>query len=63
MAVNTSKWGRATARERYGAPKSPNMKPKDEHGPEAPDAKHGPDYENDASGWVIGANESGKPKR
>ncbi len=66
MAENESKWGRKTARARYGAPKSPDMRPKDEHGPQRlgdSNNLHGPGYENDTSGWLRAAGESGKPKR
>jgi hypothetical protein len=59
----TEKWGRQKAYERYGSPQSPNMKPKDEHGPQSKENQHGPNYSNDTSGWVRAAGESGKPKR
>ncbi len=66
MAEYESKWGRKTARERYGALKSPNTKPEDVHAPQRlgdSNNLHGPDYENDASGWVRAPNEdaTGKP--
>jgi hypothetical protein len=38
--------------------KAPNMRPKDEHGPQFPEDKHGPGYNNEvANDWRRGANE------
>ncbi len=57
MAENESKWGRKTARERYGAVKTPNMKAKDEHAPQKlgdSNNLHGPDYENDGRSSAKG---------
>jgi hypothetical protein len=62
-AVETEKWGRATARERYGSAQSGNMRPKDESQPQSPENKHGPGYANDTSGWLRAAGERGRPKR
>jgi hypothetical protein len=47
----TEKWGRSAAVRRYGSLDQPNMKPKDEHGPQDPGSKYGPGYNNDTSGW------------
>jgi hypothetical protein len=61
----TEKWGRATAAERYGAPRSPSMKAKDASAPQSPENKHGPNYRNEVSpsSWLRGGGESaeGKP--
>lgn len=66
MADNAEKWGRKTARERYGAPTTGNVNsPKDMTAPQAPEDKQGPKYSNDApNDWRRGGpNESaeGKP--
>jgi hypothetical protein len=52
-AVESEKWGRTTARERYGSPQHFHgaPPPKDQSGPQDPGSKHGPNYNNDTSGW------------
>jgi len=61
MTQNVEKWGRATAKARYGggATFSP---PADQSKPQMPEDKHGPRYDNDASGWVRGAGETAENK-
>jgi hypothetical protein len=67
MAENMAKWGRRTARERYGAPKNPDMKAEDTSAPQKLGDKNnlrGPDWEDDhPNDWVRGKGESaeGKP--
>lgn len=54
-AVEESKWGRATAAERYGKPQSPNMRPKDMSFPQAKEDQRGPDWADDtANDWRRG---------
>jgi hypothetical protein len=61
------KWGRDTARERYGSLKyenSPPPQPKDLTAPQDPSNARAPGYRNDhGNDWVRGAGESatGKP--
>jgi len=65
MVDDTQKWGRKTARERYGSLPEPNMKAKDMSEPQFPEDKRGPDWEDDTpNNWLRGGpNESaeGKP--
>jgi hypothetical protein len=63
----TSKWGHDTAIERYGKLKNTGLLPKDEGAcyPQRLGDKNnlqGPDYNNDASGWVRGAGENAENK-
>jgi hypothetical protein len=55
-----SAWGVNTAVERYG--KSEHLhgapQPKDTHGPQFAENKHGPGYDNDTKGWVRAAGET-----
>jgi hypothetical protein len=66
-AVEEQKWGRSTARERYGALKQSDMKPTDASRPQRlGDANNlqGPGYANKhRNDWIRGAGESaeGKP--
>jgi hypothetical protein len=63
-AQETEKWGRDTARERYGSLKQGGMTAKDTHGPQAPTDKQAPGYANiHRNDWIRGAGESaeGKP--
>jgi|KBSMisStaDraftv2_1062788.scaffolds.fasta_scaffold27946_3 hypothetical protein len=54
-AQNVEKWGRATAKERYGTPDASGVTPaKSQQPPQDPEDKHGAKYDNDASGWVRG---------
>jgi hypothetical protein len=59
------KWGRNTARERYGKLDTPSMKAADGTKPQTPDAKQGAGYRNEVptSSWLRGGGESaeGKP--
>jgi len=63
----TEKWGRSTARERYGAPRSPDTKAEDRHAPQKlGDANNlqGNYYSNNVrNDWRRGGGESaeGKP--
>ena len=66
MVDNAEKWGRKTARERYGkADNAGGLIPPDQNNPQMPMDKHGPDYDNSTpSTWLRGMpNESaeGKP--
>jgi hypothetical protein len=64
-AVEEQKWGRDTARERYGEARSPSMKATDATKPQSPEDKHSPNYRNEVptSRWLRGGGESaeGKP--
>ena len=66
-AVEEQKWGRSTARERYGELKYQNgaPRPKDASAPQSPEDKHSPNYRNEVpvSSWLRGGGESaeGKP--
>jgi len=59
MAEYQDKWGRKTARERYGSHPNPNMKPEDTSAPQKLGDKNnlrGPDWQDDhANDWVRGA--------
>lgn len=68
MAENTEKWGRKTARERYGQPKSGGMTPEDASRPQKlgdSNNLQGPGYDNDvANNWLRGGGKGqaeGKP--
>ena len=52
---NTEKWGRATAKERYGSINGRLEGTTSGQAPQDPIDKHGAKYDNDASGWVRGA--------
>lgn len=61
MAQNTEKWGKAAAKERYGAAKgslNDNPKANNLQAPQDVQDQHSPAYDNCASGWVRG---NGKP--
>lgn len=59
MTQNTEKWGRAQAKSRYGDHTYTKKTPESKSAPQDPECKHGPDYDNDAHGWVRGMpNES-----
>lgn len=58
----TDKWGKDTAKARYGTGKEYSP-PKDESQPQDPVDQHGPDYKNDASGWVRGQGKDPHFKR
>lgn len=53
---DTHSWGRETAGERYGLTKLPETPAlsRTEQAPQAPEDRHSPGYDNDASGWVRG---------
>jgi hypothetical protein len=61
-ALEEQKWGRSTARERYGALKQPDMQPADASRPQKlGDANNlqGPGYANNhRNDWIRGAGES-----
>ena len=60
--VDTQKWGKQTAKERYGtATGSISQKP--EEAPQCPEDKRGPDYDNNTpSNWLRGMpSAEGKP--
>lgn len=65
MVDYVEKWGRKTARERYGMPKAGFGPPKEDmSAPQKagdPNNLRAPTYDNETSGWVRGAGESGKP--
>ena len=55
--VDTQKWGKQTAKDRYGSPKvdSTLMSQKSDEAPQCPEDKRGPDYDNNApSNWLRG---------
>ena len=57
--VEESKWGRNTAAQRYGEPRSPNMKPADASRPQAPeDQCSDKSYNDHANDWVRGRGEN-----
>lgn len=55
MRQDTSKWGKATAKSRYGSHPTFSPPSGSEQAIQCPEDKHGPKYDNDASGWVRGA--------
>ena len=56
--VETEKWGRDKAVERYGKLDSPNMKPADASYPQFKNDQRGPDWADDhANDWIRGKNE------
>jgi hypothetical protein len=61
----TEKWGNRTAYERYGKPRQPDMKAKDQSQPQDPVDQPGDKTYNDVpeNSWLRGGGESGKPKR
>jgi hypothetical protein len=60
-AVETEKWGRQTARERYGTLKQPDMKPKDMSKPQFREDQRDYSGEIPVSSWLRGGNERGWP--
>lgn len=65
MVDNVEKWGRKTARERYGAPTQKIPSPTPAHKPQKlgdSNNLQGPEYSNDASGWVRAPNEDATKK-
>lgn len=48
------KWGKSTAKSRYGTTPTFKQPPADSNKPQCPEDKQGPGYDNDASGWVRG---------
>ena len=62
-AQETSKWRHNKAVERYGAPQSPDMKPKDASAPQKlgdPTNLRAPDYDpNHGKDWVRGFGKGG----
>ncbi len=64
-AQEVEKWGRNKAAERYGEPRSPNMKPPDQSEPQRlgdSNNLRGPDWQDDhRQDWIVGANEDGRP--
>lgn len=52
-------WGRSKARERHGEGAATGMRASatDHQAPQDPEDKHGPKYDNDASGWVRGVGD------
>lgn len=63
MTQNTEKWGKATAKSRYGGGHKTFPAPKAANEPQFPEDSHGADYNNDApSNWVRGMpSAEGKP--
>lgn len=69
MAKNTEKWGRDTARERYGSVASPRsgtgLGDPNNEAPQNPEDKRGPDYDNNTpDNWLRGMGKGeaeGKP--
>jgi hypothetical protein len=63
-AVEEQKWGRQTARERYGSLKYENgaPRPADKRYPQFKQDQPGPNYANQTSGWVHGENEDATKK-
>jgi hypothetical protein len=61
----SEKWGRSAALRRYGESRSPDMKAKDQSGPQRlgdSNNLRGPGWANDvANDWRRGANEDGRP--
>ncbi len=54
MVKDTEKWGRDTAKERYGVAKG-TLNMKSEEAPQCPEDKRGPDYDNNTpSNWLRG---------
>ena len=63
MTKFVEKWGRDTARERYGAPNPGSMKAAEgQELPQSPEDKQGPKYANQTSGWVRGDGEDATNK-
>jgi hypothetical protein len=62
--VESEKWGRATARERYGSPQhyrgAPN--PKDESGSQFRESQRADKGYNDTSGWVRAEGETAEKR-
>ena len=60
----TQKWGSAKAYERYGAPKQPDMRPKDASSPQSRDDQRGPGWQNDVPEnlWLRGGGKGGEGK-
>lgn len=62
---NLEAWGRATARERYGAPKNGGKGGSEDQAPQFPEDKHAANYDNPTPpNWLrgMGANGAeGKP--
>src|SRR5262249_1997394 len=59
--TNAETWGRDQARQRYGQPQSPDMRPKDQSLAQAPEDKRGPDWADDhKSDWVRGFGKNGR---
>lgn len=54
MAQNTEKWGKATAKARYGSTPTFKQPPADSNKPQFKEDAQGPGYDNDTSGWVDG---------
>lgn len=63
MPQNTEKWGKATAKARYGSG-PPTFSPPSgkECYPQFPEDKQGPKYSNETSGWVVGAGGTAENK-
>lgn len=63
MAQNTEKWGKATAKARYGS--QPTFSPPNQaqQAPQFPEDQHGPQYDNvTPKNWLRGTpNAEGKP--
>jgi hypothetical protein len=59
---NQEKWGKSTAKDRYGSPTGGISGPSQE-APQCPEDKRGPDYDNNTpSNWLRGMpNAEGKP--
>jgi hypothetical protein len=60
-AVETEKWGRDTARERYGTLKQPDMKPKDQSRPQFKQDQRAYSGEIPVNSWLRGGGEKGWP--
>ena len=63
MPQDTQKWGKTTAKSRYGTTPTFSQPPADSNKPQCPEDKQGPGYENSVpSNWLRGMpNAEGKP--
>lgn len=61
--VDTMKWGKDTARERYGKPHEPTLSQKSDEAPQCPEDKRAADYDNNTpDNWLRGMpSAEGKP--
>ena len=57
-AKGIEKWGRDTAKERYGSAQGPLEGTTAHQPPQDPIDKHGKTYDNDVKGWAYDGGES-----